>query len=93
MSASATPTGEPITYVEKPQVVDVTSADGVTPTHTSGQRFRSGMEKLFSGHKSMGSDGLAEIVTIHMSRDEASELESSLSRRITALRERRLAAR
>ena len=83
-------TGEIRVPAGRNSVLDVTTDGQPDMNRSAGQRFHAGLQQMFADHKIMGSDGLAEIVTIQLTRAEARELESSLSDRLEALRQEHL---
>ncbi|KQZ23922.1 hypothetical protein [Microbacterium sp. Root553] len=87
MSDVATTTGEIVVHADSFDVINVGSRSS-DMTRSSGQRFHSGLQNEFSGHKLMGADGLATIVTMRMTRDEADTLSTALGRRLAALKQR-----
>jgi hypothetical protein len=83
-----TDTGEIVVPRDAYVTVDVDAIAIPDATKSSGQRLANALQHRFADHEIIGSDGLAEIVTVHMTRGEASDLESTLQPIVDRLRER-----
>lgn len=69
-------------------LVDVSIGAPDDPSLSPGQRYTSGLQRRYAGHNLVGSDGLAEIVTMQMTRDQADAYQKVLDERLKSLRAR-----
>ena len=79
---ASTDTGEVAVPPDAFVTIDIDQVVTPDSNKSAGHQLEDALQHKFAGHKLMGSDGLAEIVTLQLTRSEAFKFEVGLANQI-----------